>query len=222
MADVMAADPLRGFLPGRTALLVVDMQHGFASPGGLIDRMGADLGTSQAAVPLVARLLTAARRGGILVVHLRVVDAPGGASVGASERARRERIGLALEALPEGGRDSEIVPEAAPGEDEVVVTKRRLCGFVGTDLDIVLRSSGVTHLVVAGLQSHACVLSTAWIGSMLGYHVAVPEDATASPRADLHQAAMTLMRHSIHAVTRVADLERLWQAAPVNMGEQRT
>lgn len=204
---------LDAFAPGGTALVVVDMQHAFASPGGLVERLGGDLATSRAVIPRVRALLDAARRAGVAVVFLRVVDAPGGASVAPAERARRERIGLPLEAVPEGGWDSEIIPEVAPLAEETVVVKRRLCGFVGTDLDLVLRSSGVTHLVVAGLQSHACVLSTAWIGSMLGYHVAVPADATASPREDLHAAAMTLLRHSIHVVTSTEALIALWEHA---------
>jgi nicotinamidase-related amidase len=203
---------LAGFAGPAAALLVVDMQHAFASPGGLVSRMGGDLATSRAILPTVARLLQAARRSGVPAVFLRVADAPGGASLDPAERARRERIGLPLEALPEGSWEAEIVPEVAPQPGELVVTKRRLCGFIGTDLDLLLRSKGITHVVVSGLQSHACVLSTAWIGSMLGYCVAVPDDATASPRADLHLAAMALLRHSIHAVPPAAELIALWES----------
>jgi nicotinamidase-related amidase len=204
---------LEAFVPPAVALLIVDMQHAFASPDGLVGRLGHDLATSRAVVPVVASLLRAARRGGVHVVFLRVADAPGGASVDPAEEARRQRIGLPPQALPEGSRDAEIIPELAPRAGETVVTKRRLCGFVGTDLDLILRSRSITHLVVAGLQSHACVLSTAWIGGMLGYQVAVPRDATASPREELHRAAMTLLAHSIHAVPAAADVVAVWTSA---------
>lgn len=195
-----------------TALLIVDMQHAFASPGGLVSRMGGDLATSRDVIPRVAALLKAARSAGVRTVFLRVVDAPGGASVDRAERARRQRIGLPLEALPEGSWDGQILEEVAPAPGEAIVTKRRLCGFVGTDLDLLLRSAGITHIVVAGLQSHACVLSTAWLGSMLGYAVAVPSDATASPREELHRSAMTLLRHSVHAVPTAAEVIALWES----------
>jgi nicotinamidase-related amidase len=205
-------DQLAGFVPPATALLVVDMQHAFASPGGVTSRMGADLSTSRAIIPTVSSLLHAARRAGVPVVFLRVIDAPGGASIDSPERARRQRIGLPLHAIPEESWDAEIIPEVTPRAGDITVTKRRLCGFVGTDLDLILRSREITHIVVSGLQSHACVLSTAWIGSMLGYWVAVPSDGTASPREELHRAAMALLHHSIHAVPRTAEIVALWES----------
>ena len=43
---------------------------------------------------------------------------------------------------------------------EILVTKKRISAFAGSDLDMVLRSRDVTHLVLAGISTSGVVLST--------------------------------------------------------------
>jgi len=57
-----------------------------------------------------------------------------------------------------GTKGAEIVPELAPGNDDVVIPRRRYSGFFGTDLDITLRERGVDTLRPAGDCTNICVL----------------------------------------------------------------
>jgi nicotinamidase-related amidase len=54
----------------------------------------------------------------------------------------------------------EIHPDIAPQERDIVVTKRRVSAFSGSDLEMVLRAQGITHLVLCGIATSGVVLST--------------------------------------------------------------
>ena len=104
-------------VPQRTALLAIDMQVDFAAPGGVMARAGAGLDAVPAAQAQAARLVSAARKAGAMLVFTRVISAPVG------ERA----IGR------EDGEDF-VAPFPIPGE--LVITKRRYSAFAGTGAEV--------------------------------------------------------------------------------------
>ncbi len=55
-----------------------------------------------------------------------------------------------------------ITPQPAiePTADDIVVTKRRVSAFTGSDLEVILRAQNITHLVLAGIATSGVVLST--------------------------------------------------------------
>src|SRR5579859_5901685 len=54
----------------------------------------------------------------------------------------------------------EIHPAIAPQPTDIVVTKRRVSAFTGSDLEVVLRAQGISHLVLSGIATSGVVLST--------------------------------------------------------------
>ncbi|MGH3196607.1 MAG: isochorismatase family protein [Streptosporangiaceae bacterium] len=62
--------------------------------------------------------------------------------------------------LTDGDPGLRIPPAIAPAPGEVIVTKRRVSAFAGSDLDVVLRAGGTTSLVLAGIATSGLVLST--------------------------------------------------------------
>ena len=77
---------------------------------------------------------------------------------------------------PEGDPVSAIHPDLFPQPTDVVVTKRRVSGFFATDLDLVLRTMGVRHVVLAGVATSGAVLSTVRAGADLDYVMTVVRD----------------------------------------------
>ena len=55
--------------------------------------------------------------------------------------------------LVDGEPGIEIYPEIAPRGDEIVIRKHRYSGFYGTDLDIILRGTGVETVIVTGVPT---------------------------------------------------------------------
>jgi nicotinamidase-related amidase len=138
-----------------TALVLVDFQQEFFT-----GRLPLPDGTR--ALDRARRLLAWARDARVTVVHVRNLTRPGSPL------------------FAEGGPTAAFVPALAPRADELVVTKPTGGGFTKTELDARLRARGVDTLVVAGLMTHLAVAMTAQDATVLGYHVLVAADATAT------------------------------------------
>jgi ureidoacrylate peracid hydrolase len=153
-----------------TALIVVDMQHGYASPGGYRDLAGKDIGPARAVIDNCVKLVDAARKSGVTVVYFQngwradLADAGGPGSPNWHKsnplKLMRERAALQGKILTEGSWDYELVKELEPRDGEFVVPKARYSGFCGTDLDGILRSRNIRHLLFCGIATNVCVEST--------------------------------------------------------------
>jgi len=155
----------------RTALLVVDMQNSFCKKGGIFDYLGAlDETNVRHIIARDKQVIEACRRKGIRVVYLRMGYRPDLANAGGPESpnyykelglvAMREHPELKGKFLITGTRDWEIIDELKPKPGDIVVDKHRYSGFVGTDLDTVLRTNNIKYLLFIGLATNVCVEST--------------------------------------------------------------
>ena len=87
-----------------------------------------------------------------------------------------------------------VIDELDPQPEDIIVEKRMLSGFFGSDLDFTLRNKGTDTLIVTGVATWACVLKTAFDAVELGYQVMVPADCCSSPNPQDHEAALTVFK----------------------------
>jgi nicotinamidase-related amidase len=80
----------------------------------------------------------------------------------------------------------DIYPEIKPQKDDIVVIKRRVSAFTGSDLEVVLRSQGVTHLVLGGIATSGVVLSTVREAADKDYQLTVLSDCCADSDEEVH------------------------------------
>ena len=156
--------------PARTAVVVVDMQNAFASPGGLLDLAGVDIAGAAAVVRTIGAILTAARSADVPIVYLQTGYKPDLSNGGgpSSPNPRKETALCLMRARPElrgqllveGTWDFQIVDALAPQAQDLVVLKTRYSGFAGTQLDSVLRAREIRYLVFVGIATNVCVEST--------------------------------------------------------------
>lgn len=205
--------------PSRAALVVIDMQQDFVAPGFAFDQRGIDLGMYGPMRPVVAALLGAARQAGLLVVHVQMTTLPGGLSESPAQlrfnlRLHEENHGPTepLRYAAAGSEGHAFVPELAPCEGELVVTKWRSSAFWGTNLDLLLRSNGIESLVVCGCTTEGCVESTARDALFNDYYVVVASDAVASDDRVQHEASLLLMGHRFDLAT-AAEIMQSWTTA---------
>jgi len=180
--------------PGRTAVVVVDMQNDFASAGGMFHRAGIDVGGIQSIVAPIAALLDAARAARILVVYLKMGFQPDLSDTGAPNSPIWQkhvpfRVGAEVVA-PDGTpsrilvRDTwntDIVDDLTPHDEDVVVYKNRYSGFYRTGLDELLRARGIDTLITVGATTSVCVESTVRDATFRDYRCLVVEDCIAEP-----------------------------------------
>jgi len=146
---------------GATALVVVDMQNDFVTPGGTL--VVAD---AAATVPVIQGLLARARAAGSRVFFTQDTHGLGD-----------PEFPIWGEHVLEGTWGWQIIEALAPAPGERIIRKLRYDGFFGTSLDHELRLAGVHHVIVCGTVANICVLHTAGSAALRGYRVVVPVDA---------------------------------------------
>jgi ureidoacrylate peracid hydrolase len=204
MVKLMTASALVYSIPARpepvtfdlakSAVLVIDMQNDFGSPGGMFDRAGIDISGIRRAIEPIGRVLALARRRRIPVIYLTMQHRQDLADLGdplAPHRIKHSRLGVGeamtspdgqpSRILTSGGWGTAIVPDLVPASGDLVVAKHRYSGFFETQLDGILRSLGARHLVVTGCTTSVCVESTIRDAMFRDYQCLLLEDCTAEP-----------------------------------------
>lgn len=157
-------------LHDRIALLVIDMQGDFVEPGAMAVQGAAEL--AQTLVPILA----SCRKHSVPIVFVIQQLRGDGRDAGRLARFAPIRNG----ALRQGSGAAEVVKVLEPEPDEPIVIKRRFSGFFGTDLDLLLRSMGVTQVAIAGVATHICCDMTARDAAQHGYDVLWLSDGVAN------------------------------------------
>jgi nicotinamidase-related amidase len=185
--------------PGRTALLVVDMQRGFLDSGAAME-----VPEARAIVPVVADLVARFRRQGLPVVFSQFVYAPAAPLlVGDLHPEHRPAVpgaptgfGHPSSACLEGDPSVDVVPELAPRPGELAVRKHWYDAFAGTALDGALRARGLRSLVVTGTMTDICVLATVVGAFNREYRVTVVEDGVATLWPAIQEATLDIVRRA--------------------------
>jgi len=84
-----------------------------------------------------------------------------------------------------------IFKDVTPEKDDIVVTKRRVSAFTGSDLEVVLRSLGVNKLVLSGIATSGVVLSTVRQAADKDYQLIVLSDCCADGDPQVHETLLT-------------------------------
>jgi len=200
--------------PGRTAVLIIDMQVDFAAPHGVLGRFGVDMGLLEPALAAAEQLVSEARAAGVPVIFVGLFTTLESDSPAWNERIRRRGGDPDTDAaLCRVGTLGADFYGPQPIEGELVIEKTRYSGFLGTDLDARLKALGVDTLVVGGVTTECCVDSTVRDAFNLDYHVFVAADACAAYEADLHAASLKAMALNSAILTDTAAVASVWQGS---------
>lgn len=199
--------------PGRAALLVIDMQNDDCRPQGKWASLGS-VEMIQTVISNLQRLLPLARDRGIQVVWLRNVwrSGTGYRSLPASYlRFLLFKCGFRPgdRLVEEGSWGAELIPELVMQPQDIEVIKTRSSGFIGTDLDLFLRSNGFQTLLISGVATQACVESTVRSAVDRDYRIVILRDCVGAYKPDLHEASLQVMR-SFAEVVSTEDILAQW------------
>ena len=171
-----------------TAVVVVDMQNAYSTPGGYVDLAGFDISGARATIANIKKTLEIARANAMLVVYFQngwdqdYVEAGGPGSPNWHKsnalKTMRERPELQGTLLAKGTWDYAIVEELKPQQGDIVVAKTRYSGFFNTNMDSVLRARGIRKLVFVGIATNVCVESSLRDAFHLEYFGVMLSDAT--------------------------------------------
>ena len=115
-------------------------------------------GDDAAQLAKVEQAISAARGASITVIYVRVGLRDG--HIDMSPRNKMFFHVLASGGMLDSSEDTQIHAQLAPRPGDVVVLKRRVGAFSGSDLDVVLRSQSIQRLVLTGISTSGIILST--------------------------------------------------------------
>jgi len=163
----------------QTVLLVMDMQT----------RVLAMVPDGKEVTARVAQAIAVARDKKIPVIYVTVGFRAGMPEISVNNKS----FSMAKERFAQVNMDefTTIEPALTPLSSEVVVTKRRVSAFTGSDLEVVLRSWGVQHLVLTGIATSGVVLSTLREAADKDYQLTVIADCCADSDEEVHRVLMT-------------------------------
>lgn len=198
--------------PDRTALVTMELQRGVVGDLATMPDL-ADAAASRGIPDACGRLVEAARRAGVTVVH---------AQVHWSADRRGTPLNTPLVAalarnpdqMLEGSPATEPIPELGDTSRDLLSVRRHgLTPFTGTDLDALLRSLGIEAVVAVGVSLNVGALGLCLSAADLGYRVVVPSDAVVGVPLDYGDE---VLRHTVPVIatlTSVAELTGHWSAA---------
>lgn len=191
---------LEGLDPTRTALLVIDMQRDFLEPEGYAAQAGLDIAPLVAAIDPVGKVLAAARRAGLTIIHTREGHLPDLSDCPPYKLQRSRNAGAEIGSrgplgrlLVRGEAGHDFVDALKPLPGEIVIDKPGYSAFEHTTLQQVLTTRGIETVIVTGITTEVCVSSTLRSAADRGYRCITVGDACASGDPALHRAALAMI-----------------------------
>lgn len=188
------------FEPARTALMLIDMQRDFMEPGGFGASLGNDVSLLRSSIEPAKRVLEAARKAGLMVIHTREGHAPSLADLPSTKKERGHLStgigdhGPMGRILVRGEKGHDIIPEVYPVAGEVVVDKPGKGAFWATDLLPILMNRGIKTLIVCGVTTEVCVNTTVREANDRGFECVVVSDATGSYFPEFQRVALEMIK----------------------------
>jgi nicotinamidase-related amidase len=187
----------------KPALLIIDMQNDFVLEGRPLRVAGAP-----AVIPKIQNVLAEFRRRKLPVFHVLRVHRPDGSDVEITRKDLFQKSPFAVE----GTTGAAVIDELPPRNGEYVLKKTRMSAFIGTELDLMLRTLGVTRLFVCGIQTPNCIRTTVFDAIAYSYPVVLVDDATGASSDDVHRANIRDMQNIGVRIVKAAEVPGLLDA----------
>ena len=211
-------EPLQAELvPGRTALVQIDLQNDFLHADGHYAKNGIDIQHMRRVIEPIRTLTAEARRRGVPIIWTRhgtrgVVD--GGPFM-------RHRPFLKDGGLRQNTWGYEVHADFGARPDDWYVEKTRLSAFFGTNLDVILRGLRAETVIFTGVLTNQCVAATSKDANFRDYMPVVVEECTGTTLPNLHDPAIEMMRVGWSAVSNLDDIMAQLAELPLSNSSQR-
>jgi ureidoacrylate peracid hydrolase len=188
------------FAADQSALLIIDMQHGFIDEGASLE-----VAAARDIIPNLASLIKAFRAREAPVVFTEFVYAenvpclrgdpfgiehmPGEGAPGFGSQSSNCLIG---HNAGTGAESADTIPALQPRPEELIIRGHTYDKFYGTPLDLALRSQNISHLFMTGITTDVCVNATLIAATQRNYRVTAITDGCASPWPELHEACFKI------------------------------
>ena len=177
--------------PATTAVVLIEYQNEFTSDGGALHGAVSEVMDKTNMLANTSEVVDAARAAGATIMHAPITFAAGYNELSKHPYGILKGV-VDGSAFVKGSWGAAIIDSLAPQPGDIVIEgKRGLDTFASTNLDFILRSKGITTIVLGGFLTNCCVESTMRSGYENGYQVITLTDCTAAPSVAEHENAIT-------------------------------
>jgi nicotinamidase-related amidase len=195
--------------PAHTVLLLQECQKGVVGALSALPEMAE--AAQREMVPNVVRLVAAARRAGVRVIHATAAHQPD--MWGANDNARvfhgvlKSPVRLVI-----GAEAVEVLDEIGVEENDILFFRQHgLSPMQGTELDSLLRNAKVTTIVIAGVSANIAIPNTTFDAVNRSYQVVIPRDAIAGTPVEYTEQVLKHTLGYIATITTTEDLVTAWK-----------
>ena len=194
----------------RVALLCVDIQYHDAAP-----RFGFFKGKDrdefkyyfdrldEKVFPTVRKLQDLFRKNNLEVIHVRIESLT---KDGRDRSLEHKRIGCHVS---KGSKSAEFIPEVAPIDDEIIISKTASGVFNSTNLDYILKNLGITQLVIVGVLTNECIETAVRDGADRSYTMYMVDEGMATFSQELHDNSIKVLNGVYGYLTSFSYLEEM-------------
>jgi nicotinamidase-related amidase len=176
--------------PTSTAVVLIEYQNDFTTDGGVLHGAVSDVMDKTDMLANTRRVVEKARAAGATIMHAPITFAPGYNELSSHPYGILKGV-VDGNAFVKDSWGAAIVDALAPQPGDIVIEgKRGLDTFASTNLDFILRSKGISTLVLGGFLTNCCVESTMRSGYENGYQVVTLSDCLAATSAEEHDNAL--------------------------------
>ena len=176
--------------PKTTALVLIEYQNDFTTEGGVLHGAVSEVMDKTGMLANTLEVVDAARAAGATVMHAPISFAEGYNEISSHPYGILKGV-VDGKAFIKGSWGAAIVDDLAPADGDIVIEgKRGLDTFASTNLDFILRSKGITTIVLGGFLTNCCVESTMRSGYENGYKVITLNDCVAGTSIEEHENAL--------------------------------
>lgn len=201
------------------AIITIDVQNDFCNPDSDPAKFkGRDVSMHMKMIDGLLELVDEGRSAGIPIIHVRYEDTPWSLSDAAREqrwrqKGRREAGVLNSDyALCVPGTPGAEFFRLKPRPEDIIVTKHRYSAFVGTNLDLILRSLGRKSLIFCGGSTNICLESTLRDAFMLDYYCVVVSDCSPTPWGEeAYRVSLNIIALAFGEVITLKQARDIWE-----------
>lgn len=208
---------------GRTAFISIDMQTDFCGENGYVDVMGYDLSLTASAIKPIKNVLDTIRGSDIQIIHTREGHSPDLSDAPYLKLLRSKIIGKGVgigdkpenglgRLLIQGEKNWDIIDELYPLPGEIIVDKAGKGAFASSNIHLILKNLGITHLVLTGITADVCVHTIMREANDYGYGCVLLKDATGATDPGNCEAAIKSIKMQGGVFGNVSDSEKFIQA----------
>jgi nicotinamidase-related amidase len=177
--------------PAKTAVVLIEFQNDFTSEGGVLHEAVSPVMEKTGMLANTVALVDAARKAGATIMHAPITFAEGYGEISSHPYGILKGV-VDGNAFVKDSWGATIVDDLSPQHGDIVVEgKRGLDTFASTNLDFILRSKGITTIVLGGFLTNCCVESTMRTGYENGYRVITLTDCLAATSQAEHDNAIS-------------------------------